>query len=649
MTRPFHPEDLHLVRQVSEVRWHPDGRRLAFVVSWADRETDANRSDIHLADVAAGTHRRITTAHVASGPRFSPDGRHLAYVAAPGPKDRPQLRVLDLEGGEPDVLTDLADGVRSAIWVTNDELVFVAPVRPDDQVDVDDDELGRRLRVVDTLDYRMDGQGFTHDRRAQLHRVRRDGSPGDEEQLTDAPRGVGGPVLSPGGGYVAVAVGDAERPLTSRVGVVPVAGGELRMVTEGDGDWTPLGWRSGKELLVAGVERWDEVGLARLASVDAAGGVPTTVDPDDVGRIGIGQPADVRLDDDVAHVLANRRGRTHVDRIDLAEGTGATVVDGERCVVAFDVSGDGAVAAGITTSRSPAELFVVDADGERQLTALNPWLDGIDLAVVEEVFVESTDGAQVQGWVTRPPASAPGDDPRPALVYVHGGPLWAYGPRFFDEFQVAAACGYVVIGGNPRGSDGFGTDWARAITGGRMGQPDWDDVQALTDHLAALPEVDADRIGIGGGSYGGWMTGWAIGHSDRYGAALVERAVTNWESFASTSDLTDLFGSLYLGAPEPGDVDELRRQSPVQYLDAVTTPTLVLHAESDLRCPIEQGEQMYVGLKRRGVETRMVRVPGEGHEFSRSGKPSRRVDRFGHVHDWFAHHLGGAPVPDLDD
>ncbi|MEM8902986.1 MAG: S9 family peptidase [Actinomycetota bacterium] len=648
MNRPFHPDDLYLVRQVTDVRWHPDGDSIAYVVSWADRATDANRSEIHLADLTSGTTRLVTRTHAAAAPRFSPDGLHLAYVAAAGRDDRPQLRVLDLRGGEPEVLTDLPDGVSGAIWATNDELLVTAPVRPADQVDVDDDELGRRLRVIDGLDYRMDGIGFTHDRRPQLHRVRRCDAPTDAEQLTDASRGVRGPVLSPGGGYVAVAVGDPDRPLSSRVGVVPVAGGELRIITEGDGDWAPLGWLGRDQVVVAGVERWDEVGLVRLAVVGTTGGEPTSIDRDDVSRVGIGQPAEVCLADGRIHALANRRGRVHVDRIDPVTGRSETVVDGERCVVAFDVRDDGTVAAAITSSQEPAELFIIDGDGERRITALNPWLEAVDIAPVEEVVVESTDGAQVQGWVTRPSDGAPDGDPRPALVYVHGGPLWAYGPRFFDEFQVAAACGYVVIGGNPRGSDGFGTDWARAITGGRMGQPDWDDVRALTDHVASLSEVDDERIGIGGGSYGGWMTGWAIGHSDRYRAALVERAVTNWESFASTSDLTSLFGSLYLGAPDPSDVDELRRQSPVQYLDAVTTPTLVVHAEDDLRCPIEQGEQMYVGLRRRGVETRLVRVPGEGHEFSRSGRPSRRVDRFHVVHEWFAEHLGGAPVADLD-
>ncbi|MEM9033365.1 MAG: S9 family peptidase [Actinomycetota bacterium] len=643
MTRPFHPDDLHRIRQVTDVRWHPDGDRVAYVVGWADRETDANRSELRLASVSTGEDRPLSRGHLAAQPIWSPDGRRLAYSSTAEPKTPPQLHVLDVGGGEPAVLTDRPDGVRDVVWLGDDELLVIAPVRPEHQDGADDEELGRRIRVITELDYRLDGAGFTHDRRAQLHRV---GLDGEVTPLTDHPKGVGQPVVSADGSRVALAIGDHDRLLAGRVAVLDLTSGDLEVVEDDPGDWIPFVWH-GDALVVIGVIDNGQVGLAHLGVLDAGARTVRRVDADDVSRAAIGGPRRAILHDDAVYVPASRRARVHVDRVDLATGDGETIVGGTRCADAFDVRSDGAVIAAVATPTRPAELVLVTADGERTLTDLNPWLDEIELGAVEEVLVPSTDDVEVQAWVVRPPASAPDvGAPGPGLIYVHGGPLATYGARFFDEFQVAAACGYTVIGGNPRGADGFGTEWARAIVDGRMGQPDWDDVQALADHLTGLPEVDDGRVGIGGGSYGGWMTGWAIGHTDRFGAALIERAVTNWETMCSTADFTYLFAPLYLGVHDVGDVEELRRQSPVHHLDGATTPTLVLHSESDLRCPIEQGEQMFVGLKRRGVDVTFARVPGEGHELTRSGKPSRRIDRFELVHGFYADHLGGGRVGD---
>lgn len=646
MSRPFHPDDLHRIRQVTDARWHPDGERVAYVVAWADRTTDANRSEIRLRIVSTGEDRPLTRAHLAASPEWSPDGRRLAYLAAAEPKTPPQLHVLDLGGGEPAALTDLADGVRQLAWVGDDALVVTAPVRPAGQVGLDDEELARRIRIVTEVDYRLDGAGFTHDRRAQLHHVDLDG---EVRVLTEHPKGLGRPVVAPDRRRVAVVAGDAERNFAGRVAVVDLDTDELAVVEHDDGDWVPHAW-FGDALVVVGVIDNDQVGLSHLGVLDPGSTTVRRLDPGDVARSTLGGPQRSVLRHDAVYVPAGRRGRIHIDRIDLATGSATTVVDGLRCIDAFDIGADGTIVAAVATPTRPAELVLIGDDGEQTLTDLNPWLAEVELASVAEVAVPSTDGVEVQAWVVRPPSCAREvGTPGPGLVYVHGGPLATYQARFFDEFQVAAACGYTVIGGNPRGSDGFGTDWATAITEGRMGGPDWDDVQSLADHLAALSEVDEGRVGIGGGSYGGWMTGWAIGRTDRFGAALVERAVTNWETMASTSDFTSLFGPLYLGVHDVGEVDELRRLSPVHYLDGATTPTLVLHSESDLRCPIEQAEQIFVGLKRRGVEVTFARVPGEGHELTRSGKPSRRVDRFALVHDFYADHLGGGRIGDAPE
>jgi len=258
------------------------------------------------------------------------------------------------------------------------------------------------------------------------------------------------------------------------------------------------------------------------------------------------------------------------------------------------------VVAAITSPTRPADLWQLSGPEPVRLTALNDGLlKELDLSEPETVAVASTDEVAVEAWIHRPPASAPSlGDPGPGLLYIHGGPMTQYGYGFFDEFQMAAAEGFTVIAGNPRGSDGYGEEWARCIIGG-LGQRDWDDVMAIADHLAARPDIDENRIGIGGGSYGGFMTAWAIGHTDRFRAALVERAVTNWETFVGTTDIR-FFVAPYLNATVEDDVDAIRHQSPITYAANATTPTLIIHSEEDWRCPIEQGEQLFAALRHLG-------------------------------------------------
>ncbi|HEC09154.1 MAG TPA: S9 family peptidase, partial [Acidimicrobiales bacterium] len=261
-----------------------------------------------------------------------------------------------------------------------------------------------------------------------------------------------------------------------------------------------------------------------------------------------------------------------------------------------------------------------------------------ELSVPEEFTTRSVDGYEVHGWIIRPPSSAAVEVPGPGLLCIHGGPLGQYGWGFFDEFQMYAAAGQVVVGGNPRGSDGYGSAHAAAIVGD-MGNLDWNDVQAEADFLAALPEVDPDRLGVMGGSYGGFMTTWAVSHSDRFAVAVSERAVNNWETMWSTSDIGSWFGPVYLGADNLSDIEAVRRQSPITHARAITTPTMILHSDEDWRCPPEQAEQLFVLLRRLGVDTRMVRFPGANHDLSRNGRPSQRVERFDLILDWLGQHL----------
>jgi dipeptidyl aminopeptidase/acylaminoacyl peptidase len=253
---------------------------------------------------------------------------------------------------------------------------------------------------------------------------------------------------------------------------------------------------------------------------------------------------------------------------------------------------------------------------------------------MRERTASAPDGHPVHGWVTTPP----GPGPHPVLLTIHGGPFAQYGWSLFDETQVYVSAGYAVVQCNPRGSSGYGSAHGRAIRGG-FGELDAADVLAFLDAALEDPDLDGDRVGIMGGSYGGYLTTLLIGRTSRFAAAISERAFLDPVSFVGSSDIGWTFPDQYLGT----DPDRLAAQSAMTNAGSITTPTLVIHSEEDWRCPVEQGARLYVELKRRGVPSELLLFPGEGHELSRSGRPKHRLARFEHVLRWWARWL---PTPE---
>uniref|UniRef100_UPI0039F0BA5B alpha/beta hydrolase family protein n=1 Tax=Sinomonas sp. G460-2 TaxID=3393464 RepID=UPI0039F0BA5B len=293
---------------------------------------------------------------------------------------------------------------------------------------------------------------------------------------------------------------------------------------------------------------------------------------------------------------------------------------------------DGAVVVSYADAMAPGELALVREGALERLTDFAATLrDDATPRVPHEFTGKSPDGMPVHGWVVLPE----GTGPFPVLLNIHGGPFAQYTGAWFDEAQVYAGAGYAVLMCNPRGAAGYGEDHARAIKG-RMGSVDLEDVLGFVDSaLAEFPELDGERLGVMGGSYGGYLTAWTIAHDHRFRAAIVERGFLDPVSFIGSSDIGWFFPGEYTG----WDVEAMNAQSPMACVDAVTTPTLVVHSEEDWRCPIEQAQRYYAALRLRGVETELLVFPGENHELSRSGTPHHRKQRFEHILRWWARHL----------
>jgi dipeptidyl aminopeptidase/acylaminoacyl peptidase len=300
-------------------------------------------------------------------------------------------------------------------------------------------------------------------------------------------------------------------------------------------------------------------------------------------------------------------------------------------VTGFDLGADGRLVATFSSTGIPGELVSVLDGMEQQLTSYSAG-DLPELRPSESWRI--TNGTtEIDVWVVLPE----GDGPFPVLLNVHGGPATQYGFGFFDEFQVYAGAGYAVVACNPRGSSGRGLDFVRSVVGDEWGRVDLADITAaLEAALDRYPQLDRNRLGIMGGSYGGFMTAWATGHDQRFRSAIVERALISFSSFAGTSDIGPFFGPNYI---QTSELEPMWSKSPVSVAEQIRTPTLIVHSEDDFRCPIEQAEQLLVILWRNGVEAEMVRFPGESHELSRSGKPKHRIERFQAILDWHDRHL----------
>lgn len=640
----------HLVVPV-DPQLHPDGRRVVYVRTAIDLEEDRYVRSLRVHD---GDHERgFTTGPSDSAPRWSPDGAFLAFLRK-GTEDgaTAQLMVMPSDGGEPVARTDLSLGVSDLAWSPDStQLVVVGAEYIPELADLDDDERKRRPKRITRLPYRADGDGWLFHRRTHLWVVHAVGddvprclTPGDEDEW--------GPSWRPDGQAVAYVTRRADRDDSDPsvvVVAVDLASGERRELV-GPGMWASVDHAPDGQVFVTGlpdVFDWPAPqGIHRVQDghlVDLTGHLDLSVLPNAPGCVTIGP----RFVDGGFVTALEDRGTTRLVRVDL----GSTplevtdVVAGARCVTGFAVRPDGGAAAvTVTDPSTPGELLWVEDGAEASLTSYAKSFHAEVAVQPTERFTFDRDGVDLDVWAVHPEGLS--DAPEgsvPVLLMIHGGPTSQYGDHFFDEFQVAADAGYLVVASNPHGSSGRGRDFARAVVGvwHEPDSVDTLDLEAVVDAaLTRYPQADGSRVGIMGGSYGGYATARLLARSERYGSAIVERGLLQWESFAGTSDIGPYFDRMFLAASLPDGVEVHRAASPVATAQHITAPTLVLHSEADWRCPIEQAEQFFVALKRAGVVTEMVRFPDEGHELTRSGTPKRRVDRFEIVMEWHDRWLG---------
>jgi dipeptidyl aminopeptidase/acylaminoacyl peptidase len=623
------PDDLNGLTTPQMPAVHPSGDRVAYVLSTIDTDEDRYDRSIWVGD--ADESRQFTAGPGDSAPRWSPDGTLLAFIRTEDMVG--QLAIIPADGGEAQVVTDFDLGVSAFDWSPDgSSLAVAATTYVEGWADLSDDERARKPRRLGSVPYRFDDLGWLHDRKSHIWLVAADGS-GEPRCLTPGDRDEKQPTWHPDGSriiYLSDLREDRSLDFGASVMAVEVDSGDRTELIP-HGGWTYARYSPAGDPHLLGDPDVDWPSLTTLWRLDGTELISLTAHLDrSAASLAIG-PAYIEFDDGLVYVMHEDAGTGGVAAVH-PDGTVDHVVDGQQVVSGFSIAA-GVSAYVSKTPTDPGTLFL-SKDGEGSAVAHSS-----DLPLIEaHHFTTISEGVEIDVWVYLPP----GDDDVPTLLNIHGGPASQYGFGFFDEFQIYAGAGYGVVACNPRGSSGRGKEFVRAVTHDGWGVVDVTDVNAALDAaLERYPRLDGERMGIMGGSYGGFLTSWIIGTDHRWKSAVVERGLLSFNSFAGTSDIGGSFPRFYAGA-DHGDPDAeriWREKSPLTMADQTTTPTLVLHAENDFRCPIEQAERYFMALLKAGVETEFVRFPGEGHEMSRSGKPRHRVERFDVILDWHGRHL----------
>ncbi|UCD44653.1 MAG: S9 family peptidase [Candidatus Bathyarchaeota archaeon] len=637
---------------VGDPQVSPDGGRILFTHSTIDMKEDKYRTHIWLQDLGEKNPRQFTYgAGSESYPRWSPDGKEVLFltnregIGKNDKKPTPQIYVLRADGGEARKVTDMEEGVQRPEWSPNGRsILFLSRVFKGEKMDGESD-----VKVIRRVKYRFDAQGYFVEKYTHLFTVPAKG--GKAKQLTEGLYDVESPVWSPDANRIAFVSNldeDGDISRYKHIYVVPVKGGAPEVLLRWNGTINSISWSTCRGY-IAFIGRiiedpslvWHKNNEVFLLPVE--GGEPKYL-TGDLDRTVSGAALKWSPESGGVYFKINDHGETHICRVDL-DGAVERVTEGKMMVGDYSIDGSGSlIAFNCTDSATPYELWIRDGKGQRRLTELTKgFMRKQVISEPEEFWFTASDGAEVQGWIIKPHGYEEGEK-YPTLFEVHGGPRGAYGYSYGaanHEFQVLAGHGYAVAYTNPRGSTGFGEEFAGVISG-HWGERDYMDVMEAVDHVTgAYHYVDGDRLGILGGSYGGYMTNWVVGHTDRFKAAVTMRGISNWYSMMGTSDIGWQDHDVSWGKNAWENLDEIMSKSPISYLGNVTTPLLIIHSENDFRCPVEQDEQMFIGLKKQGKETEFVRFPDESHGLSRGGKPKHRLERLRHIVRWFDRYLKG--------
>lgn len=660
MKHGIQPEDLYRLKSVSDPQVSPDGTEVVYVETYIDEKKKDYVSNLFYINLNEKNPQQWTFGDdKTNSPVWSADGSKIAFVSTRTGK--PQIFVLAKVGGEAKQVTHCKNGATSPVWSPcGKKIAFSVKLAKNEDIfdKVEDDkkeEKELKPLEINNMKHKSDAAGFLDmDQYTHIAIVHLES--GELEQLTQGNHHYHLDTWSPNGKYLAYMTDlteDVDFSFKSDIYLLDVEKKQTRQLTEGTGMFYQTSWSPNSRFIAfLGSEReFENATQAKLWMYDLEQSNLNSVTSDFDAPVG-----DFVVGDFLQGVVAPRvqwMKDSHSFYFQVTDHGNAAIYFGnvageiypaihdDQYVYGFslDSQNDKAIVA-ISMTTNPGDLFYINLKtGEKeQLTKINEeFLQTRELSMPEAIEYEGADGWKVNGWIMKPIGYQEGKK-YPLILEIHGGPHAMYANTYFNEFQILAALGFAVLYTNPRGSHGYGQKFVDAVRGDYGGN-DYRDLMAAVDYaMEQYDFIDQDRLGVTGGSYGGFMTNWIVGHTNRFKAAVTQRSISNWISFYGVSDIGYYFTDWQIQAGLD-NIEKLWHHSPLRYVDNMQTPLLILHSEKDYRCPIEQAEQLFIALKHRKKETKFVRFPESNHELSRSGKPTLRINRLEYIRDWFVEYL----------
>lgn len=682
--RKMQSADLLSMKWVSGPEISPDGRSLLFTVRSIVEEGGEKKYKTHIYLARDGQVTQFTHGPKNdTSPRWSPKGDRVVFLSERG-KDRTQFYLISMEGGEAIQISYRKEGVGEPVWSPDGSKIAFSAIEIDPKADGKDKDSKEKsdVRVITKMRYKLNGRGFLPERPSQIHVL--DAETGEIKQITSGPYDCREPAWSPDGKHIAFVSARYEGHEFSSIRdiyVVPLEGGEMRKVTSSD---TVLGGPSfspdGKWIAFYGHDNsFRGATVTGVCVIPVEGGPVRFLTREKELQVGSTPGGDMggspgarptwSADSSWIYLSALHWGRTHLYKVHRDTKELVQVTSGDCSILGWKKAvTDDTFAVHLGSPSLIGDMFLLDPRGREtgggspwkdypveeysapgSLRALEPYtvrritrvndelLSSVELSLPEEFVAVSSDGTKVQGWLMKPVGLKEGRR-YPVALEIHGGPHSAYGYVFHHEFQLLASRGYGVVFCNPRGSIGHGQDYAQAIRHD-WGGVDYQDIMSAADYAAAQPWVDPERMGVLGGSYGGYMTNWIVTQTDRFKAAVTMRSTCNRLSQFGASDAAFMNGEFEFDGDPWDNPQAYLGVSPLMYVRNVKTPVMIIHSEEDLRCPMEQAEEWFVALKKTGKTVVFVRFPGENHELSRSGKPKHRIERLEFILAWLDRYL----------
>jgi acylaminoacyl-peptidase len=662
--RALTAEDLTKIEVFSDPQFTPDGNSYTYISTTINEDKEYESHLFHQ-NLKEETARQWTFGkHKNSDLHFSPDEENALFISTRS--GIPQLWLLPTDGGEARQLTTFKNGVSAPAWSKDGKsIIFSTSLDSDDDVknqkeltkeEKQKEQLNNKKKplVVNRLKYKSDAGGFHDNKRTQL--ILFDVINETFTQLTDHDADHMYQDISPDGNLVLFSANlseDADYELKNDLFTVNIATKEITRLTKGTGSYHSASFSpEGDKIACFGHEfAYKGATLNELYVFDTATMERICLSEDWDMQLGDSMIGDTRLgqsetgpvwseNNQQLYFIATDFGATGLYQVTL-NGELKALYKNDNHVFGFSYDdGSKSFILGISTPTNPCNFYHLNNEGElNRLTNGNEkFLNDVSLSEPETLTVTAADGWEIQGWLLRPYGFTEGKK-YPFVLEIHGGPHAMYGQTYFHEMQLLAAKGYVVLYTNPRGSHGYGQKFVDACRTD-YGGGDYTDLMSAVDYvLDNCSFIDENRLGVTGGSYGGFMTNWIVSHTNRFKAAVTQRSISNWLSFYGVSDIGYFFTKWEHGLNLLDDPAKLWDFSPLKYAENVKTPLLILHGELDFRCPVEQGEQLFIALKHLRKEVEFVRFPGANHELSRSGKPEMRIERLSHICRWFDTYL----------